>query len=202
MDQQFWDELYGSREQLFSGAVNGVLVTETAELPVGRALDLGCGEGGDALWLAGRGWQVTATDISRTALDRAAATAAEAGLTEKVTWTHADLSRTPPAADSFDLVNAHYFPLEVEPGHAALRALLAAVAPGGTLLYVGHDVTGLTADDTHGFDPHAFYKPAEVAALLDDRWTVLVDETRARTTPAPEGTHHTHDTVLRARRRD
>ncbi|WP_280271198.1 class I SAM-dependent methyltransferase, partial [Nocardia wallacei] len=73
MDAQFWDERYGSRDLLFSGEPNAVLVTEVAGLPPGQALDVGCGEGGDARWLAGRGWQVTAVDISRVALERAEA---------------------------------------------------------------------------------------------------------------------------------
>ena len=200
MDQQFWDERYGSREQLFSGAPNGVLVTEVADLPPGRALDVGCGEGGDALWLARQGWQVTAIDISPLALERAAAHAAAANLSDHLSWAHVDLSTTPPPADAFDLVSAQYFPLQIQPDHAALRALLASVAPGGTLLYVGHDVADLSPDDTHGFDPHAFYQPADIARILDADWTVLTNETRPRTTPAPANTHHTHDTVLRAQR--
>lgn len=67
MDTQHWDEMYRSRSQVFSGAPNGVLVAEITDLPPGRALDVGCGEGADALWLARRGWQVTAVDISETA---------------------------------------------------------------------------------------------------------------------------------------
>ncbi|MGH2694704.1 MAG: class I SAM-dependent methyltransferase, partial [Actinomycetota bacterium] len=84
MDTQFWDEMYRSRDQVFSGAPNGVLVTEVADLPPGQALDVGCGEGADALWLARRGWQVTAVDISQIALQRAAATGAD--LTGRVAW--------------------------------------------------------------------------------------------------------------------
>jgi SAM-dependent methyltransferase len=132
MDAQFWDERYRGREQLFSGNPNGVLVTEAAGLPPGRALDVGCGEGGDASWLARRGWQVTATDISRVALERAAASYPD--LADRVTWTCADLTVTAPAAGAFDLVSLQYFPLLRQPGHPAPRGLLDAVAPGGTLL--------------------------------------------------------------------
>ncbi|MBO8193898.1 methyltransferase domain-containing protein [Streptomyces oryzae] len=218
MDAQYWDELYGSRDQLFSGAPNGVLVAEAGELPPGRALDVGCGEGGDAIWLARRGWQVTGIDISRTALRRAAAAAAAAdgdgvdgaghadgaggsNVVDRVTWTHADLSvAPPPPADAFDLVSVQYFPLWHEPEHTALRGLLAAVARGGTLLFVGHDVTDFTPDDGHRFDPADLYQPGEVAGLLGDDWEIAVNGTRPRTVPAPEGTHHTHDVVLRAQR--
>ncbi|WP_030567672.1 class I SAM-dependent methyltransferase [Streptomyces aureocirculatus] len=200
MDAQYWDEKYGSREQLFSGAPNAVLVAEAAGLPPGQALDVGCGEGADALWLAGRGWQVTAIDISRTALERAAATAAAAAVEGPVAWTRTDLAATPPPAGAFDLVSAHYFPLPREQEHTALRGLLDAVAPGGTLLFTGHDLADLPPRHELGIDPYDYYQPGDIAGLLDHDWAVLIDETRPRTTPAPAGTHHTHDTVLRARR--
>lgn len=120
MDAQFWDEMYRSRDQVFSGAPNGVLVTEVTDLPPGQALDVGCGEGADALWLARRGWQVTAVDISRTALQRAAAAATD--ITGRVAWTRADLTITPPPAGAFDLVSVQYFPLPHQPDHTALAA--------------------------------------------------------------------------------
>ena len=198
MDAQVWEEKYRSRDRVFSGAPNGVLVTEAADLPPGRALDAGCGEGGDALWLARRGWQVTGVDVSETALQRAAAAGPD--VADRVTWSRADLSITPPAAGAFDLVSAQYFPLLREPGHGALRGLIDSVAPGGTLLFVSHDLADLPPQHGDGIDPSDYYQPSEIARLLDPDWTVLVDETRPRTAPAPAGTRHTHDTVLRARR--
>ena len=198
MDEEFWEEMYRGRDQVFSGAPNGVLVTEVADLPPGHALDVGCGEGGDALWLARRGWRVTAVDVSRTALRRGAAAGAD--VAGRVTWTHADLTGTPPPPGAYDLVSAQYLPLRKQADHAAPRGLLAAVAPGGTLLVASHDLADLPPDHGHGFDPGAYYQPGDIARLLDDRWAVLVDETRPRTAPAPPGTGHTHDVVLRARR--
>ncbi|MBA8822747.1 SAM-dependent methyltransferase [Saccharopolyspora lacisalsi] len=198
MDAQFWDDRYSSHDQLFSGAPNGVLVTEVTDLPPGRALDVGCGEGADACWLAEHGWQVTAVDVSRVALERAASRAED--VTPDVSWTRADLTATAPSAGAFDLVSVQYFPLPHQPDHAALRGLLDAVAPGGTLLVASHDLADLPLDNEQGIDPSQYYQPHEIAELLDDSWTVLVDETRPRTSPAPEGTRHTHDTVLRARR--
>ncbi|WP_199432958.1 class I SAM-dependent methyltransferase [Qaidamihabitans albus] len=198
MDEQFWNERYSSRDQLFSGAPNGVLVTEVAGLPPGQALDVGCGEGGDARWLARRGWHVTAVDISRVALERAAGAG---NGNPAIAWTHADLTVTPPPAGTFDLVSAQYFPIPHQEHHTAVRGLLAAVAPGGTLLVVGHDPADLSPPHEHGSDPGDYYHPREIAALLGDDWTIVVDETRPRTAPAPEGTRHTRDTVLRARRR-
>lgn len=198
MDAQFWDERYGSSDQLFSGNPNGVVVTEVAGLPPGQALDVGCGEGGDAIWLARRGWRVTAVDISQVALQRAAVAGAD--VAERIAWTRADLAVTPPPAGSFDLVSLQYFPLPHQPDHAAVRRLLAAVAPGGTLLVAGHDLADLPPAHASEFDPAGFYQPAEIADLLGAGWTVLVNETRLRTAPAPEGTQHVRDTVLRARR--
>ncbi|GAA1196764.1 class I SAM-dependent methyltransferase [Prauserella alba] len=193
----FWDERYREQQQLFSGNPNGVLVTDTADLAAGQALDVGCGEGGDAVWLATHGWHVTAIDISRVALERAARAAQEHGIGERISWVHGDPTAMPPPAGAFDLVSVHYFPLRLDAGRAAVRGLLDAVAPGGVLLFVGHDLSGV--DESH--DPHAYYQPGQVAELLDDDWTVENHETRARTTAPPEGTHHTHDVVLRARRR-
>jgi SAM-dependent methyltransferase len=198
MDAQFWNEMYRSRDQVFSGDPNGVLVTEVTGLPPGQALDVGCGEGADALWLARHGWQVTAVDISTTALQRAAAAAVDSE--GRVAWTRADLTITPPPADAFDLVSVQYFPLSLQPDHAALRGLLNAVAPGGTLLFASHDLADLSPRPEQGFDPGDYYQPDDIAKLLDHDWTVLINETRPRTAPAPAGTHHTHDTVLRAQR--
>ncbi|WP_017972852.1 methyltransferase domain-containing protein [Actinopolyspora halophila] len=199
MDAQFWDDKYGSSERLFSGDVNGVLATEAVDLPPGQALDVGCGEGADALWLARRDWRVTAVDVSSVALRRAAA-ATDADLADRVSWARGDLVGTPPPEGAFDLVSVQYFPLPQQPDHAALRGLLAAVAPGGTLLVGSHDLADLPPDRDHGFAPGDYYQPADIAGCLDGDWAVLVNETRPRTAPPPAGTHHTHDVVLRARR--
>lgn len=198
MDPQDWEAMYRSRDQVFSGNPNGVLVAEATGLPPGRALDVGCGEGADAIWLARHGWHVTAVDVAQTAVDRGAAAAAAADVTDSVTWMRADLTAAPPAVAAFDLVSVQYFPLPREPDHVALRGLLEAVGVGGTLLFVSHDLADLTPRP--GFDPSTYHQPADVARLLDDDWAVLVDETRARTAPPPAGTHHTCDTILRAQR--
>ncbi|MGW0086198.1 class I SAM-dependent methyltransferase [Streptomyces sp. NPDC003393] len=193
MDAQHWDEMYRSRDQIFSGIPNPVLVTEIADLPPGRALDVGCGEGADALWLARRGWQVTAVDISATALQRAATSATD--VQDRVAWIRADLNTTPPPAGPFDLVSIHYFPLRRQAGHTTLHRLLDAVAPGGTLLFTTHARAGLIPSES--FDPADYYQPDDIAPLLGPTWNVLID-TRPRATPAPSGTHHTHDSILRA----
>ncbi|MBB4683273.1 class I SAM-dependent methyltransferase [Amycolatopsis jiangsuensis] len=190
MDEQHWEKRYRSRARLFSGAPNEVLMTEVRGLPPGQALDVGCGEGADARWLAAQGWQVTAVDLSRTALRQAAT--AGAGSAGQVAWTHGDPTVHPPPAGAFDLVSLQYFPLRRVPGHRALCGLLHAVAPGGTLLFVSHSPAEV------GPQYDGYYQPAEVATLLGNGWRVLTDESRPRSGPPPEGTHHTRDTVLRA----
>ena len=195
-----WDERYAGAEQIWSGEPNGALVAEVSALAPGRALDVGCGEGADALWLAARGWEVTALDVSRVALERAARAADRAGVA--VTWVHAGLVEAALVegvlpAGAYDLVSAQYPALLRTPDRAAERALLGAVAPGGTLLVVHHDVLDGQA---HGFDPADYVLPAVVAELLDDRWQVEVDERRDRHVSGGAGAHHTADLVLRARR--
>ena len=194
-----WDRRYADRQQLWSGRPNGALVAEVAGMPPGRALDVGCGEGADAVWLARGGWDVTALEVSGVALERAAAHAREAGV--EVRWVHAGLveAALPPA--SFDLVSAQYPALLRTPDSAAERALLAAVAPGGVLLLVHH--AGMAHHEVldGGDDPADYVWPSMVAALLDDRWRVEVDERRPRVAPeGGAGAHHAEDVVLRARR--
>lgn len=192
-----WDERYGQSDRVWSGRPNGALVAEVEELPPGRALDVGCGEGADAVELARRGWEVTALDVSRVALDRAAAAAAEAGVS--IRFVQADLVDAALGA-AFDLVSAQYPALARTPDAAAERALLAAVAAGGTLLVVHHADMEEHAR-SHGFDPTQYVQPADVAALLDGSWEVEVDERRARDVPSGgAGAHHAADLVLRARR--
>src|SRR6476620_1485790 len=115
--QAEWDARYTDREQLWSGRPNGTLVAEVAGLTPGKVLDVGCGEGADAVWLAGRGWTVTALDVSRVALDRAALHASDAGA--DVTWVHAGLVEAGLDAGAFDLVSAQYPALLRSPTHDA-----------------------------------------------------------------------------------
>jgi SAM-dependent methyltransferase len=197
----YWDARYASADQVWSGQPNGALVTEVAGLPPGRALDVGCGEGADAVWLAGRGWDVTALDVSQVALDRAAQHAREAGV--QVRWLHAGLLEAPLSPAAFDLVSVQYPALHRTPTNQAERALLDAVAPGGLLLVVHHALIVDPAHDhgfDHGFDPADYVQPPDVAALLDNDWDVEVDETRPRSVEGGAGARHALDVVLRARR--
>ncbi|MDX3133970.1 class I SAM-dependent methyltransferase [Streptomyces europaeiscabiei] len=194
-----WDNRYADRQQLWSGRPNGALVAEVAGLTPGRVLDVGCGEGADAVWLARGGWDVTALEVSGVALERAAGHARDAGVT--VHWIHAALAEAGLLPGSFDLVSAQYPALLRTPDAAAERALLAAVAPGGVLLLVHH--AGMDTQQPHegGFDPADYVWPSMVADLLNDDWEVQVDEQRPRVAPdGGAGAHHTDDLVLRVRR--
>ena len=193
-----WDERYAAQEQIWSGRPNAALVREVADLPPGRALDVGCGEGADAVWLAGRGWDVTALDVSQVALQRAAAAAEQAGV--RVRWVHAGFLEAGLPEAGFELVSAQYPVLRRTPDDVAERALLAAVAPGGTLLVVHHADVDAEHSRSHGFDPDDYVAPADVARVLGDGWRVEVDERRPREVSGGQGAHHTHDLVLRARR--
>jgi SAM-dependent methyltransferase len=193
-----WDARYAEADQVWSGNPNGALVTEVAGLPPGRALDVGCGEGADAVWLAQRGWDVTALDVSQVALDRAALHARQAGV--RVQWVRSGLVEASLAPRAFDLVSAQYPALRRTPTAEAERALLAAVSPGGLLLVVHHADIDADHARERGFDPADYVQPPDVAALLDDDWQLEVDETRPRTVEAGAGAGHSLDQVLRARR--
>lgn len=205
-NQADWDHRY-SGEALWSGNANGTLVREAARLPAGSALDVGAGEGGDALWLAEQGWTVTASDISSRVLERIAAIAAQRGVV--VACLHADAN----AADAFpsaafDLVTAHYASIPRTPDQRGVHAMLDAVAPGGTLLVVGHDLEPMRRPfdpehESRPFDPDAYVRVADVAAVLagSPDWDVEVHEKRTRPPGAASASHHVDDLVLRARRR-
>src|SRR5215467_12950981 len=140
-DAAEWDARYSERDSAkWSGRPNGRLLAEVVGLTPGRALDVGCGEGADAIWLARSGWTVTAIDISDVAVSRARQAAERAGAA--VEWVRGDALQTPFAAGSFDLVSMQYPALPKAAGEAAVRALLETVRPGGLLLAVYHDLDG------------------------------------------------------------
>jgi SAM-dependent methyltransferase len=202
--EQYWESRYRDEGRVWSGRPNPLLVREVEQLPPGTALDLGCGEGGDAIWLAGRGWQVTAVDVSATALRRGADHAREAGVAAGIRWDRHDLSRSFPEG-SFDLVSAQFLHSPVAADgerEDVLRRAAAAVAPGGVLLVVGHAGWPSWQEDPP-FEHH-FATTAEVLGALDlepGRWKVELEEIVERDFPDPDGRPgRREDNVLRVRR--
>jgi thioredoxin reductase len=200
-----WDHRY-SGEPMWSGNPNGTLVQEITGFAPGSALDVGAGEGADALWLAEQGWKVTANDISQRALDRVDVEARRRGL--PVTCLRADanaLDAFEPAA--FDLVSAQYASIPRTPDERGVRNLVDAVAPGGTLLVVSHDLEPMrapidTTTHSRAFDPDAYVRVEDVVAVLASTpgWEIEVHEKRPRPAGSATASHHVDDIVLRARR--
>ena len=194
-----WDERYTQLATQLPGVQpNEVLIAEISGLEPSRALDVGCGSGADAIWLAGQGWTVTALDVSQVALDHAAARAESFGV--HVQWRQGRLEDMLLSADQFDLVTAFYPALRHSAGRDAQAALLAAVAPGGTLLVVHHADVDVEKAKSYGFDPADYLSHTDVAALFDDDWDVRIDRRRPRAVPNGGEGQHTHDDILRARR--
>lgn len=193
--ERFWEDHYNRRERVWSGRPNPVLVDVVERLPPGVALDLGCGEGGDAIWLARRGWQVRSVDVSATALDRAAADAATAGVADRIDFQRHDLAVAFPTG-AFDLVSAQYLHSPIEfPRIRVLRQAAGAVRPGGLLLIVDHASVG----------PGSWAHPEETLDSLGlgpDAWHTETLEARKREHTDPDGQVTTcTDNIIAVRRR-
>ena len=199
----FWEDFYAPGRRPWSGNPNRVLVDELDRLPLTptTALDLGCGTGGDALWLAERGWTVTGVDIAAAALAQAERAADDAGLADRVIWRRVDLDDGVPTG-SWDLVTSAYLQAPVALGrHTILRGAAAAVAPGGTLLVIGHATAPTWAADP---PEHMRGLPdaEDVLASLDlPGWTVERAEQVTLESTSPEGRPGTRtDCLVRVRR--
>jgi SAM-dependent methyltransferase len=199
---EFWEARYQDSDRIWSGRPNQLLVREASHLTPGTALDLGCGEGADAVWLASRGWQVTGIDISHTALERAAAHAAEAGVGDRTSWERHEFGATFPEG-SFDLVNAQFLqsPVRLDQ-ETVLRQAAAAVAEGGTLLIVMHAgwPSWQSEPPFEAEFPTLEGTLAELA-LPEQRWTVQTMATVRKESVSPEGVvGFRDDNVWRIRR--
>jgi ubiquinone/menaquinone biosynthesis C-methylase UbiE len=204
-DADFWDARYRSRPSLWSGEPNPQLVAEADALEPGSALDVGCGEGADSVWLAQRGWRVTATDISVVALDRARVHAREQGpdIGNRISFVAGDILAIALPAACYDLVSAHFVQLASPKRELFFRRLAAAVNPGGTLLIVAHHISDLDTEAGRPPMREVYYSPEDVIGSLEaSQWQVLVSEARPREIFGSAGQSITvHDTIVRAKRR-
>lgn len=209
-----WDERYRSKPQIWSGKPNPQLVREAGGLRPGHALDLGCGEGADAIWLAQHGWTVTAVDVSAVALERAqghekaalareSVHAAEGAIASRIHWQQADLEQWQPA-DLYDLVTSQFLHSQELAWQGPLRAAASAVKPGGTLLVVGHHPDRLPPWGGAHTHHNMFYTADELVRELElhsPGWQLEVQTSRERPVTGPEGQRATiADVVVRASR--
>ena len=212
LTREFWDERYGGSERVWSGRPNQRLVEQAADLTPGLACDIGCGEGADAIWLAEQGWDVTALDVSRVALDRTAQHAIERGVDHRVKVGEYDvLSDRPPRAPrrtkGFDLVSAHFMHVPREDFDDVYRRLAAAVAPGGRLLVVAHHPDDVDTGARRPHGPGLLFPPEQVLAALgvevgsSDDWEVEVVDSPVREQQTEDGIMQVRDTIVRLRRR-
>ena len=196
----FWEDRYASADRVWSGKANDALVRVVSDLAPGRSLDLGCGEGGDVVWLAKHGWDATGVDISATATGRGADAAKAAGIPDdRIHFEATDLATWTPS-ETYDLVTASFLQSPVElPRTDILNRVVDHVAPGGRLLLIAH--AGMPPWAAHAHH-HDFPTPdEEVAALGLDGWVVEIAEVRSRQATGPDGQQATlDDTVVLLRR--
>jgi SAM-dependent methyltransferase len=161
-----WDAKYAAVENLWAARPNRFLVAEVGDLAPGRALDLACGEGQNAIWLATLGWRVTGVDYSEVAIAKARGRAERAGV--DVEFVCADLVTYEPEPSAFDLVAVLYLHIAADERHAVLQHAAAALAPGGTFVLIGHDTLNMTEGVGGPSDPAIHFTPDEIAAELPD----------------------------------
>jgi 2-polyprenyl-3-methyl-5-hydroxy-6-metoxy-1,4-benzoquinol methylase len=194
-----WEERYAGDGSVWSGDPNAQLVAEASRLTPGTALDVGCGEGGDVIWLARQGWRVTGADFSANGLARAARHAQEAGVADRTDWWQVDAREFDAAGRSFDLVTTHFLHPPDAGMVGVVRRLAPAVAPGGHLLVVGHapsdHVTQLT--ESHR---RAMFVAEDLLPGLPEGFEAVVVEQRPRTTVRDGRSMDVDDSTLLARR--
>ncbi len=193
MDSQEWDRRYAGTELLWTAEPNRFVVAELADLRPGRALDLGAGEGRNAVWLAGRGWKVTAVDFSAVGLEKGRRLATARGAA--VDWVRADVLSYRPDAQSFQLVLVAYLQLRAAELDSVLRQAVTALAPGGVLLVVGHDVINLTQGVGGPQDPAVLYTPEAVTRSLGGLTVLRAERVRRPVGTAADGADDSRDAV-------
>jgi SAM-dependent methyltransferase len=183
VDSAAWDRRYEASELLWGGEPNAFVATEVADLPAGRALDLAAGEGRNAIWLAQRGWSVTAVDFSAVAMDKAAALAKRVEApADRLRWVCADVTKYDADIGAYDLVLIAYLHLPAQQRKDVLTRAASALAPGGTLLVIAHDLANLTDGVGGPQDASVLFRPQDVLSDLADAGMNVV---RAETVHRP-----------------
>ena len=186
MDAEDWDRRYADSALVWSAAPNVFVEQELADLPPGTAVDVAAGEGRNALWLAGRGWDVTAVDFARAGLDKGRALAERLGEDLRISWVCADVLEHDLGTAAFDLAVLAYLQLPAEQRRTAVRRAFGALRDGGTLLVVAHDSSNLTEGTGGPQDATLLYTAEDVLADLDgERFDVVRAERVARAAPGP-----------------
>jgi 2-polyprenyl-3-methyl-5-hydroxy-6-metoxy-1,4-benzoquinol methylase len=197
MDSTQWDARYREKDLVWSEEPNQFLVEEIADLQPGRALDVACGEGRNAMWLSAHGWRATGVDFSAVAIEKARRMSTERGL--DVQWIVADLGSWEPPARSFDLVIVFYLQVPAEIRRRIYGHMAAGVAPGGTMLVVGHDSQNLTEGYGGPQDPAALFSVADIAGDLSELQVVRAEQVR-RMVRTDEGDRSAIDALVRVGR--
>lgn len=192
-----WNARYAGSELLWTAQPNRLFASEVEGLEGGRALDLACGEGRNAVWLAERGWRTTGVDFSDVAIEKAERLATSRGV--EVDWVVADVLEYVAEHRAFDLVAVLYLQLPHEELAQALRVAAGALAPGGTLLVLGHDTTNLTEGYGGPRDAAVLFTPEDVVAELDGLELERAETVR-RTVSLDDGEATAIDAFVRARR--
>jgi SAM-dependent methyltransferase len=198
MDSRDWDQRYAKEGLVWSAEPNRFVVPEVRDMAEGRAVDVACGEGRNAIWLAEQGWEVTGVDFSTVAIEKASHLATARGVLG--TWLVLDVVREPIGVEEFDLALLFYLQLSAGERRRAIRNALAALHSGGTILVVGHDSTNID----HGWggpqDPSVLYTPEDLTGDMAGAVEIERAEKVERPVQTEEGTKVAIDTLVRARK--
>jgi SAM-dependent methyltransferase len=201
VDRSDWDSRYQATDLVWSADPNRWVAAEVADLTPGRALDLGAGEGRNSVWLAGRGWSVTAVDFSAVALNKGRRMAESLGAetVNRILWVEADLVDYSPEPASYELALVIYLQVLADQRHVVLRRAVESLVPGGVLLVVGHDTTNLTAGVGGPQDASVLFTPDDVVAdLATSGTTVRVEKAERVLRPVDAEPRPAIDALVRA----
>lgn len=201
MNAAEWDARYVGSDLVWGAEPNRFVAAELDDLPAGRALDVACGEGRNAIWLARRGWSAVGVDFSATAIDRARALAEQAGVSARTEFVVGDVVAGALPDGPFDAVVVAYLQLPADQRRRALQHAAAQVGPAGVLVVIGHDSTNLTDGVGGPQDPAVLFSPADVLADIGPEYVVRTAERVRRPVATPDGERAAIDALVVAARR-